>query len=213
MYQYDDGSRIAASIPSGTVITVTEISNGYAKTTYKNNTGWVKIEEISYTPGASGQTQNDDGGIIALDTPSFFELYESTIASFGETRVERAADLGYTIDGPAYGYEIKDINNDDTDELIILDQESNIIHAIYSLDGETPVEIYFIGRHGRCEITADGYIVISSKYASLQELRGTSLITIAESGRLNSDEDLDAFIRENGASTDRMQFTCTPWNG
>ncbi len=60
MYQYDDGSRIIATIPSNTIITVTEISNGFAKTTYKNSTGWVSIDDISYTPGASGQAQGSD---------------------------------------------------------------------------------------------------------------------------------------------------------
>ncbi|MCR5782565.1 MAG: hypothetical protein K6G90_07475 [Clostridia bacterium] len=178
-------------------------------------TNMIEITDVQTTAAVitTAPAETTTVGIIELDTPSFFELYKSTIAAFGETRVERAADLGYTIDYPAYGYEIKDINNDDTDELIILDQENNDILAIYSLDGETPVEIYFIGRHGGCGVTADGYIVETYKSATLKVLLGTNLITIAESDRLESDADLDIFLMENGASPDRMQFTCTPWNG
>ena len=60
MYQIDDGQRIIASIPSNTIITVSEISNGYAKTTYKNYTGWVSLDDITYTPGANGGAQQAD---------------------------------------------------------------------------------------------------------------------------------------------------------
>ena len=62
-------------------------------------------------------------------------------------------------------------------------------------------------------MTADGYFVETYKSATLKALSGTTLITIAESGRLDSDDDLDAFLRENGVSTERMEFTYTPWNG
>ncbi|MCR5783934.1 MAG: SH3 domain-containing protein [Clostridia bacterium] len=57
MYQDDSASRILATIPYGKVITVTEISNGFARTSYKDNTGWVSMEDITYTPDAADQTE------------------------------------------------------------------------------------------------------------------------------------------------------------
>ena len=45
--------RIIATVPSGTVIEITEISDDKGKTTYGEYTGWINLEELEYTPDAS----------------------------------------------------------------------------------------------------------------------------------------------------------------
>ena len=44
--------RIIATVPSGAVIEITEISDDKGKTTYGEYTGWLNMEELTYTPDA-----------------------------------------------------------------------------------------------------------------------------------------------------------------
>ena len=94
-----------------------------------------------------------------------FDCYKETIESYGQKRVDSMASLGYNIGMPEYDYAVRDVNGDSVDELVIfevmeeMDSGNGMIGAIYTLDGDQPVELYFKGRHGSYTITADGYFV------------------------------------------------------
>ena len=45
-------ARVIATVPNGTVLEITEISDEMGKTTYGNYTGWLNLYELSYTPDA-----------------------------------------------------------------------------------------------------------------------------------------------------------------
>ncbi len=115
MYQYDDGSRIIATIPSNTIITVTEISNGYAKTTYKNSTGWVSIKDISYTPGASGQAQAGDDDTGDYNNYNEYPAGTYEVVDTPAVNVRSAADTSDdgNIIGKAYRGEQYDLSSFD----------------------------------------------------------------------------------------------------
>lgn len=152
-----------------------------------------------------------------------YALYEQTIRDYGATRVERAAGYGYDIDVPTYGYSIKDINSDGTDELVILEKgllgyerEPYIfIGAIYTLDGTVPVSLYFTARHGGVSVTSDGYVVFIYKGANIQRIVGAELVSVAYYNIYTSpiDGDVDDFLRANGVSTEEMTFDYIPFNG
>ena len=45
-------ARVIATVPNGTVLEITEISDEMGKATYGNYTGWLNLYELSYTPDA-----------------------------------------------------------------------------------------------------------------------------------------------------------------
>lgn len=50
VYKSISDQRIIATIPNKTIINVSEIKNDFCKTTYNGYTGWVKIDELKFTP-------------------------------------------------------------------------------------------------------------------------------------------------------------------
>lgn len=176
------------------------------------------------TKTAETETTEPSNATEEPATPDSYEYYKSTIENYGNTRVEVMAGLGYTIDYPVYGYAIKDINSDGTDELVILEKTENPegvitddfrITAIYTLDGNSPVELYFHSRHGLYFITADGYFVYFYHTATLEKLENNQLITVAESGRMErtDGEEMFGFLQQNRVSADKMEFDYIPYNG
>lgn len=143
---------------------------------------------------------------------SSVDIYYPTIINYSKKRIELASELGYIVESHEYKYAIKDINFDGTDELVIFDTtDEKIIGAIYTLDGNQPVELYFIGRHGQFSISSDGYFIFSYHNITIYKLVGKELVVVAESDRVNYedwDNERDNFLRDNKVSTDIMQFVC-----
>lgn len=52
VYKGVNDDRIVATIPNGTVVEITEVSDDMGKTTYGTYTGWLNMEELVYTPAA-----------------------------------------------------------------------------------------------------------------------------------------------------------------
>ena len=76
---------VLTTIPNGTLVNITEISNGFGKTTYKSYTGWISM---SYLAKASTSTTNSDKPTTS--TPSSVGTY--TVRTSGGNLNLRAND-------------------------------------------------------------------------------------------------------------------------
>lgn len=68
MYKTSDADRIFATVPNGTVISITEIVNNMGKTAYNSYEGWVSMDDLKYSPDAyleetTTENQNSDSDI------------------------------------------------------------------------------------------------------------------------------------------------------
>lgn len=70
---------VIATVPNGTVIKITEISNEMGKATFSEYTGWLSLEELLYTPDAKltepetttqAEGSSDEDANIQQETPS-----------------------------------------------------------------------------------------------------------------------------------------------
>ncbi|MCR4615019.1 MAG: hypothetical protein K5756_02580 [Clostridiales bacterium] len=157
--------------------------------------------------------------------PSSLDHYSDVLKSYGNTRITHAVDYDVYIDKTVYEYAIKDINSDGVDELVIREKsefssgyvpDDFRIGAIYTLDkNNTPVELYFVTRHGDCTVSADGYFIETYHGATIEKLVDTELVLVAESDRFGADyeNERDEFLRANNVSTEEMKFDYIPYNG
>lgn len=60
VYKSVSDQRIIATIPNKTIIKVTEIKNEFCKTTYNGYTGWVKLDELKFTPNETPTQQQTE---------------------------------------------------------------------------------------------------------------------------------------------------------
>ena len=145
------------------------------------------------------------------------EIYKPVIENFGKDYAERFTDMGYEIEAPEYEYAVKDINSDGVDELvihIISEDSDGRVAAIYTLDEDQPLQLYFQERHGSYKISADGYFIFDYNFVSIEKLSGTELILIDESDSRNWEDfekDKDAFLSANNVSTELMAFDYIPY--
>lgn len=173
---------------------------------------------------ATGTTkENVPSSVVPEVDSAVVDCYLDTIAAYGQARLDSAAELGYEIEPRDYEYAIRDINADGVAELVIHEipneeegMSGGVIGAIYTLDGDQPVELYFIGRHGSYSITADGYFIYHDHELELEKLVGTELQSVAVGERTDGENDAQieaAFRAENGISADDMVFDYIPYNG
>ncbi|GEM_PF-4133504 len=163
-----------------------------------------------------------------IDSPqkTSLDLYYPTIKNYGKKRAEHEIEMGREAEIPKYRYAIKDINSDGIDELIIDEEfvydddgttvQDHSIQAIYTLDGDKPVDLFSMGEHGSYTISSDGYFIFSYHDITIEKLVGTELVLVAESERLdweNYENERDNFLKNNGVSTREMIFNFTTYNG
>ncbi len=83
MYKSKTGDTIFATIPNGTVIKITEISGSYGETTYNSRTGWVKMNDLTYTPDAELEEDEDTTGSSDSSDSSDYEPGVYTVDTKG----------------------------------------------------------------------------------------------------------------------------------
>ncbi len=59
VYKSVSDQRITATIPTGTVIEITEIKEELGKTTYNSYTGWVEMADLEYTPDEEPEKEKE----------------------------------------------------------------------------------------------------------------------------------------------------------
>ncbi|MBR2731106.1 MAG: hypothetical protein IKD72_03865 [Clostridia bacterium] len=149
-------------------------------------------------------------------------LYQKLIDGYPKFRADRVADWGYQQTEPIdYAYAIRDINGDGVQELILFDgaPSTETFGALYTLDGTEPVEVACFVRHGSYWINADGYLIYEYKWMTVEKLVGTELQEVAQpkqdmfsAGEAWGDYQ-EAFLKENGISTEPMAFDYTYLTG
>ncbi|MCR5636098.1 MAG: SH3 domain-containing protein [Clostridiales bacterium] len=78
--------QIIGSVPKGTVVTVTETSNGFGKITYGSTTGWVSMEYLTATSGG-GENNGPKLGTYRVNIESGTLNFRATPSSNG-TRID-----------------------------------------------------------------------------------------------------------------------------
>ena len=164
----------------------------------------------------------DSGGAEKTARQSAGDPYAPVVKNYAKQRMESAAVAGYELKAPEYDYAVKDINSDGVAELVIREKTGDgtggVIGAIYTMRGNTPLELYFIGRHGNYTVSSDGYFIWLYHEARIEKLVGTELVTVAESPRLNWSEGKSEpdgysdFLKTNGVSLEEMAFDYVPFN-
>lgn len=59
VYKSVTDQRITATIPTGTVIEITEVNGELGKTTYNSYTGWVEMSDLEFTPSKEPVTEKE----------------------------------------------------------------------------------------------------------------------------------------------------------
>lgn len=59
VYKSVSDQRIIATIPNKTIIEISEIKDDFGKTTYNNYTGWVKLNELKFTPNETPEKETE----------------------------------------------------------------------------------------------------------------------------------------------------------
>lgn len=71
VYKSVSDQRITATIPNKTIIEITEISNGFGKTTYNGYTGWVELDELKFTPNEKPEETTEASSGESTTLPSY----------------------------------------------------------------------------------------------------------------------------------------------
>ncbi|MCD7775453.1 MAG: SH3 domain-containing protein [Clostridiales bacterium] len=98
MYKSKTGDTIFATIPNETVIEITEIYGEYGKTTYNSRTGWVKMEDLEYTPDSEVEEAEDGttGDDSNSSDSSGYEPGEYVVDTQGSGYVNVRSEAGTT---------------------------------------------------------------------------------------------------------------------
>lgn len=105
VYKSATDQRITATIPTGTVIEITEIKEELGKTTYNSYTGWVEMKDLEYTPDKEPVTEKEtttkaeDSSEITPAFPTTPGTYTVTPGSSTYLNVRASASTDSTIVG------------------------------------------------------------------------------------------------------------------
>ncbi len=97
MYKSETDDRIIATIPNLEVIRITEISGEMGKTTYGSYTGWVYLEDLTYSPDK--ELPDTETTTTKPEVTTDAQENNDTNSSESTTKPENSASTGtYTVD-------------------------------------------------------------------------------------------------------------------
>lgn len=116
--------RVIATVPNGTVIEITEISDNMGKTTFVTYTGWLNLEELSYTPDA--KLPGDETTTKEPETTSAANSDENNNPDTPETTTEKNIPDSpgtYTVDlqGDGTYLNVRDASSPDGAVVTVID--------------------------------------------------------------------------------------------
>ncbi len=95
VYKSVSDQRIIATIPNKTIIEITEISNGFGKTTYNSYTGWVELDELKFTPNETPE-QTTEKETESGETVAQYQTGTYTVTLNGESTSLRVRSINST---------------------------------------------------------------------------------------------------------------------
>lgn len=118
--QTDD--RVIATVPNGTVLEITEISDDMGKTTFGEYTGWLNLEELAYTPDAILSEKETTAKQPDNEVNSSVNSDENENPANDETTTEKNAPDSpgtYTVDLQGDGTYVNIRNASSTDGIVV----------------------------------------------------------------------------------------------
>lgn len=131
VYKGAADDRIVATIPNGTVIEITEVQGEMGKTTYGSFTGWVRMEELTYSP-------NDKLTEKETTTASESTSQEDTTKAADEettTNPPPSTPGTYTVDLKGDGTYVNVRDTSSTDGNVVATLDEGTLVTVDTVDG------------------------------------------------------------------------------
>lgn len=138
----------------------------------------------SVTPSVNTGTQPTQKTTVKAEEPVWTEApapaetpIDEVLRAFPGDYKNRLAQWGYDGSLSGFYYAVTDINYDGTDDLVISVNGSSPA-ALYTFRGSTPVNLFFVERHGQYAIHDDGSVVHSYKSYDVYSISTSGLIPV-----------------------------------